>query len=141
MGKDKAFTYDHVFSQSSPQVEIYEVSVQPLLTALFKGYNATVLAYGQTGSGKTHTMGSAHAALCSHTASLNPDEIGIIPRALNDLFQFIEKEQVKNKAAKFVVKVSFAEVYNEEIKDLFNMKPLNGAASEPLKIREENNTI
>lgn len=58
LGKDKAFTYDNVYSQLSPQVEIYETSVQPLLKALFKGYNATVLAYGQTGSGKTYTMGT-----------------------------------------------------------------------------------
>ena len=51
LGKDKAFTFDYVFSTRSPQVDIYETSVQPLLKSLFKGYNATVLAYGQTGSG------------------------------------------------------------------------------------------
>ncbi|RNA14302.1 Chromosome-associated kinesin KIF4A, partial [Brachionus plicatilis] len=46
-----------------PQIDIYEAFVQPLLDALFKGYNATVLANGQTGSGKTFTMGSGYAAL------------------------------------------------------------------------------
>ena len=51
LGKDKAFTYDHVFSKTSPQIEVYETAVQPLLNSLFKGYNSTVLAYGQTGSG------------------------------------------------------------------------------------------
>ena len=50
LGKDKNFLFDYVFAQSSPQVEIYETSVQPLLTHLYKGYNVTVLAYGQTGS-------------------------------------------------------------------------------------------
>lgn len=32
----RCFTYDYVFSQTSPQLEVYEQSVQPLLDALFK---------------------------------------------------------------------------------------------------------
>jgi kinesin family protein 4/21/27 len=129
-----------------------------LLSALFKGYNATVLAYGQTGSGKTHTMGSGYLSLCAATGSaiggpgsfndnFHPvqldinglDEVGVIPRVLNDLFLKIEDEKEKDKDAKFTVKVSFVEVYNEEIKDLFNLKP--SINQEPLNIREENNTI
>ena len=152
LGKDKAFTYDYVFSQTSPQIEIYETAVQSLLNALFSGYNATVLAYGQTGSGKTFTMGSGYVSLQSATSTFNDnaasniinindlDDVGVIPRVLNDLFLRIEEEQSKDKEAKFTVKVSFVEVYNEEIKDLFNLKPANGI-SEPLNIREENNTI
>ncbi len=158
LGKDKSFTYDYVFPQSSPQSEIYETSVQPLLSTLFKGYNATVLAYGQTGSGKTHTMGSGYASLSgaisviqdtngcssgttSNTLNMNDfDDVGVIPRVLNDLFMQIEEEQAKNKDAKFWVKVSFVEVYNEEIKDLFGERGPNGTC-EPLNIREENNTI
>lgn len=152
LGKDKAFTYDYVFSQTSPQIEIYETAVQSLLNALFSGYNATVLAYGQTGSGKTFTMGSGYVSLQSATSTFNDnaasniinindlDDVGVIPRVLNDLFLRIEDEQSKDKEAKFTVKVSFVEVYNEEIKDLFNLKPANGI-SEPLNIREENNTI
>ena len=154
LGKDKAFTYDYVFSQTSPQVEIYEASVQPLLSSLFKGYNATVLVYGQTGSGKTHTMGSGYNTLSAATLAaqtngnamplLNtPDfeEVGVIPRVLNDLFRRIDEEQRQNSDNKFSVKVSFVEVYNEEIKDLFNMRSLNGGPSESLNIREENNSI
>ena len=103
LGKDKCFTYDYVFPQSSPQIEIYESAVQPLLATLFKGYNATVLAYGQTGSGKTHTMGSGYASLsaatsviqdaetagntAANTLNMNDfDDVGVIPRVLNDLF-------------------------------------------------------
>ena len=52
----------------------------------------------------------------------------------------IEEEQSKNKEAKYTVRVSFVEVYNEEIKDLFGERGPNGAC-EPLNIREENNTI
>ena len=64
LGKNKAFTYDYVFSKDSLQAHVYDTSVQSLLDSLFKGYNATVLAYGQTGSGKTHTMGSGYSTLC-----------------------------------------------------------------------------
>lgn len=135
----------------SPQVEIYETSVQPLLKALFKGYNTTVLAYGQTGSGKTYTMGTSYSTLCAATQFLTHevssdsadfDEVGVIPRVLSDLFRTIDEEQRNDKDAKFEVKVSFVEVYNEEIKDLFNVKSINGLVNnEPLNIREENNTI
>lgn len=150
LGKDKPFTYDYVFGQNTPQIDIYEASVQPLLDALFKGYNATVLAYGQTGSGKTFTMGSGYATLSTAMASISStesqmtilnlndlDEVGVIPRVLNDLFTRIDDEKNSNKDLKFNVKVSFVEVYNEEIKDLFNIK----GTQESLNIREENNTI
>lgn len=58
IGKDKAFTYDYVFSKTTPQIEVYEAAVEPLLNSLFNGYNATVLAYGQTGSGKLSLIDS-----------------------------------------------------------------------------------
>ncbi|RNA29301.1 chromosome-associated kinesin KIF4A [Brachionus plicatilis] len=94
IGKDKPFTFDYVFAQNTPQLDVYVASVQPLLDALFKGYNATVLAYGQTSSGKTFTMGSDYAALSSAMASVSNvdiqtssilnmndlDQVGVIPR-------------------------------------------------------------
>jgi hypothetical protein len=42
IGNDKDFSFNNVFTQSSPQVEIYETSVKPLLTHLYKGNNVTV---------------------------------------------------------------------------------------------------
>jgi kinesin family protein 4/21/27 len=95
-------------------------------------------------------MGTSYSTLCAANTFLNNnpdmtststdfDEVGVIPRVLSDLFRTIEEEQRADKDAKFEVKVSFVEVYNEEIKDLFNMKP--ASTTEPLNIREENNTI
>jgi kinesin family protein 4/21/27 len=95
-------------------------------------------------------MGTSYSTLCAATNFLsnNPqematestdfDEVGVIPRVLKDLFRTIDEEQRANKEAKFEVKVSFVEVYNEELKDLLNLK--SSANSEPLNIREENNT-
>jgi hypothetical protein len=111
LGKDKAFTYDFVFSQHSPQIEVYEQSVQPLLNSLFSGYNATVLAYGQTGSGKTYSMGSGYLDLYDafnneNTRPINDlEDVGIIPRVLTDLFARIDEEQNKS-AVKFKVSSS-----------------------------------
>ena len=53
-------------------------------------YNATVLAYGQTGSGKTYTMGTGFelsGAASSNKPSNGGEQIGIIPRAVHQLFQ------------------------------------------------------
>ena len=141
LGKNKAFTYDYVFSKDSLQAHVYDTSVQSLLDSLFKGYNATVLAYGQTGSGKTHTMGSGYSTLCLADGQVDEADfevVGVIPRVLNDLFNTIEDIKEKEPGSKFVVKVSFVEVYNEEIKDLFCS---TGVISESLSIREENNSI
>ena len=100
LAKTRIFHLKSVFIKSSPQVELYETAVQPLLHHVFNGYNATVLAYGQTGSGKTHTMGSGYASLSvAATANLHGDHnqirtlnhmpdfdnVGMIPRVLTDL--------------------------------------------------------
>ena len=43
------------------------------------GVNGTIFAYGQTSSGKTHTMMG------------NPDQPGIIPLALSEIFESIQR--------------------------------------------------
>ena len=53
LGKDKAFTYDHVFDMDSQQDAIYEACTEKLIEGCFEGYNATIFAYGQVGS--THS--------------------------------------------------------------------------------------
>ena len=122
------FEYDYVYSDSSMKGRspstMYSDCVEPLVQGLFGGYSATVLAYGQTGSGKTYTMGSLDtAAECKSNAapiasSRAPSrEKGIIPRAVDTLYERIEKE--KREGGKDVkVKVSYVEIYNEEIRDL-----------------------
>lgn len=87
LGPDKAFTYDYVFDTQSDQNTIYETCVNRLVEGALDGYNATVLAYGQTGSGKTYTMGTGF--------DVEVDEIivGIIPRAINHLFNGIADKQ------------------------------------------------
>ncbi|XP_007955975.1 chromosome-associated kinesin KIF4A [Orycteropus afer afer] len=109
VGTDKSFTYDYVFDPSIEQEEVFNTAVAPLVKGIFKGYNATVLAYGQTGSGKTYSMGGAYT-----TAQENEPTVGVIPRVIQLLFREIEKKS----DFEFTLKVSYLEIYNEEILDL-----------------------
>uniref|UniRef100_A0AAR2KYJ5 Kinesin motor domain-containing protein n=1 Tax=Pygocentrus nattereri TaxID=42514 RepID=A0AAR2KYJ5_PYGNA len=109
VGNDKAFTYDYVFDPTTEQEEVFNAAVSPLLSGLFKGYNATVLAYGQTGSGKTFSMGGTYTS-----AQENEPVVGVIPRVIKRIFQ----EKTKRTDSEFIINVSYLEIYNEEILDL-----------------------
>ncbi|NWS67332.1 KIF27 protein, partial [Crotophaga sulcirostris] len=111
IGKDRVFPFDFVFGKNSTQEDVYTVCIKPLLVSLIEGYNATVFAYGQTGSGKTYTIGSGHIA------SVSENEKGIIPRAIQELFQHI----AENHNSEFQVKVSYIEVYKEDLRDLLEL--------------------
>ncbi|KAG3193727.1 hypothetical protein PC128_g9979 [Phytophthora cactorum] len=102
----KSFRFDHIFSPEATQAEAYKAALQPLLVSLLCGFNVTVLAYGQTGSGKTYTMGGAAVG------SGNDD--GLILRFLRDLFDALRNEA----SMKTTIKVSFLEIYCDEIRDL-----------------------
>ncbi|NXL54129.1 KIF27 protein, partial [Podilymbus podiceps] len=123
IGKDRVFTFDFVFGKNSTQEEVYAVCIKPLLVSLTEGYNATVFAYGQTGSGKTYTIGSGHIA------SVAEDEKGIIPRAIQELFRHISE----NRNIDFHVKVSYIEVYKDELRDLLQLE----TSVKELHIRED----
>ncbi|XP_074851277.1 kinesin-like protein KIF27 [Carettochelys insculpta] len=123
IGKDRVFTFDFVFGKNSTQDEVYRTCIKPLVVSLIEGYNATVFAYGQTGSGKTYTIGGGHIA------SVAEDEKGIIPRAIQELFQNISE----NHNIDFSVKVSYIEVYKEELRDLLELE----TSMKDLHIRED----
>ncbi|XP_037367546.1 chromosome-associated kinesin KIF4A [Talpa occidentalis] len=125
VGTDKSFTYDFVFDPSTEQEEVFNTAVAPLIKGIFKGYNATVLAYGQTGSGKTYSMGGTYTA-----EQENEPTVGVIPRVI----QFLFKEIDKKNDFEFTLKVSYLEIYNEEILDL--LCPSRDKASQ-INIRED----
>ncbi|XP_072137683.1 kinesin-like protein KIF27 [Mobula birostris] len=122
IGRDRAFTFDLVFGQKSSQEDVYLACVRPLVASAIEGYNATVFAYGQTGSGKTYTMGGGHVA------SISDELKGIIPRAINEIFQ-----NIAEKHNYFNVKVSYIEVYKEELRDLLEIQSTN----KDIHIRED----
>jgi kinesin family protein 11 len=90
---------------------------------MLSGYNCTIFAYGQTGTGKTYTMSGD----MTETLGMLSDEAGIIPRVLQQLFNKLELDETEN-----CVKVSFIELYNEELRDL-----LSADESAKLKIYDD----
>lgn len=75
---------------------------------VLQGYNCTVFAYGQTGTGKTYTM----------EGNIDCDETkGVIPRAAQSIFEQLQAKE----DAEYSAKVSFLELYNEELQDLLSV--------------------
>lgn len=107
------FAFDRVFGVNSETAEVYSAMCAKLTASAVQGFNGTVFAYGQTSSGKTHTIRGTEQ--CP----------GVLPLAILDMF-----EQVKRNAdRKFLIRVCYIEIYNEDIKDLLTDK------TELLKVR------
>lgn len=105
--KPKSFKFDHIFPESTSQMEIYRRVALPVVDKVLNGYNGTIFAYGQTGTGKTYTM-SGHQK--------NDDLKGIIPNTFSHIFSQIARSNDKT----FVVTVTYVEIYNEDIRDLLS---------------------
>ena len=69
-------------------------------------YNICIFAYGQTGSGKSYSMMGGQ------------DDRGVIPRACEELFEYVRSKTSDTLA--FSVEVSYMEIYNEKVRDLLN---------------------
>ncbi|XP_013006069.1 centromere-associated protein E isoform X1 [Cavia porcellus] len=108
----KSFNFDRVFHSNETTANVYEEIAVPIIDSAIQGYNGTIFAYGQTASGKTHTMMGSE------------DCLGVIPRAIHDIFQKIKKFADRE----FLLRVSYMEIYNDTIADLLcstqKMKPL-----------------
>jgi len=112
----KTFQFDKVFGVQSKQIEVYRAVVEPLILQVMQGYNCTVFAYGQTGTGKTFTMEGGDGREEAGVTWENDPTSGIIPRALAQVFDELRVQQ----DTEFTVRVSFLELYNEEIFDLLS---------------------
>ncbi|NXX43448.1 KIF25 protein, partial [Tricholaema leucomelas] len=110
---NKTFQFERVYNASESQ-EVVFADVAPLLTSLLDGYNVCIMAYGQTGSGKTYTMLGPQLEENSAYSTENESELGIIPRATQELFRLISEKP----PGSYWVEVSVVEVYNNEIFDL-----------------------
>jgi hypothetical protein len=111
----KSFTFDAVYDPSSIQKAVYEETAFPLVEAVLTGFNGTIFAYGQTGSGKTWSM----------SGLAEPPELrGIIPNSFDHIFEAIAASNASTAAGdskkEYLVRCSFLEIYNEELKDLLS---------------------
>ena len=93
--KVKKLAFNKIFSSNETQENVFQDVAKEVCDHALQGYYACILAYGQTGSGKTYTMNG-----------------GIIPKSLDYLMSEL-------KGKDFKLNISYVEIYNEKIKDLF----------------------
>ena len=100
------FNFDRVYSIDDDSQLIYKEMCKDVVSSALEGYNGSIFMYGQTTSGKTFTMLGS------------PNNPGILPCALRDIFLKINKITKENKNINFKVYCSYIEIYNENIHDL-----------------------
>jgi len=143
-GRARSFRFDAVFGPDRSQQEVWDlVRLRSLIEHVVSGFHVTIFAYGQTGSGKTHTMEGFsydhHNGTSAPSASVarprvalkasDPEQLGVVPRAIQELFSQLEAVQPNSGAGSdpdsinadgYTVKVSFLQIYKERIFDLLN---------------------
>ncbi|KAJ4725915.1 Kinesin-related protein [Melia azedarach] len=129
---DRTFLFDKVFGPASQQKDLYDLAVSPIVFEVLEGYNCTIFAYGQTGTGKTYTMeGGARKKNGEF-----PSDAGVIPRAVRQIFDILEAQN-----AEYSMKVTFLELYNEEISDLLapeeTSKFIDDKSKKPIALMED----
>ena len=134
--QQKTYTFDHVFGELTDQSMVYSDVGAPIVEEMLQGYNCTIFAYGMTGTGKTYTMSMDEKDNLNYKDGLDISAgAGIIPRALHSIFNTLE-----NSHSECSVRVSYIELYNEDLRDLLslNYKPptssSNGGGGDSLKM-------
>ena len=101
--KEKQYAFDFAFDENSSQMTIFKNTAKFLCEGVLNGFNSTVFAYGNTGAGKTYTMLG------------NEQQPGIMFNTMKEIFKHKKKFQIDRE---YTIRVSFLEIYNENIKDL-----------------------
>jgi len=108
----KDFAFDAVFDETVSQQKIFEDAALEIVESVMDGFNGTVFAYGQTGAGKSHTMTGPEKG---------PAELkGLLPRSFEKICQNID---AMSQSTRYLVRGSYLEIYNEEIRDLLSKTP------------------
>ena len=116
----RSYTYNLVFGPDSTQEDIfYNCSINKLIDSALDGYSVTIFAYGQTGSGKTYTIMGREDSI-NEKILTNNKYSGIMPKSINYIWS-----TVGQRKEKYYIKVSFLEIYNEQINDLLNIGNTN----------------
>ena len=100
--KDRSYTFSDVFDAGCTNEVVY-ANLVPIPPKLIAGINCTIFAYGMTSAGKTHTM-----------FGLPDTDPGINFRLLEDLIATMRR----TPNLSYNLRVSYLEIYNEQIRDL-----------------------
>ncbi|KAF7594358.1 hypothetical protein BBP40_009593 [Aspergillus hancockii] len=122
--EEYSFQFNAVYDADAPQQELFDAEVAPTVKHLFNGFDVTLFAYGVTGTGKTHTMRGGKSLA----------DRGVIPRLLSSIYRRSRKLE-KDSAGETTVKVSLSyyEIYNDKVFDLFEPPEKRTLAGLPLR--------
>lgn len=106
-GQRHEFFFDHVFSNTAKQEDVFNKCAVSICQDVLEGYNGSIFAYGQTGAGKTHTMSGPvdmedyenDRGLCMRVAS----------------YLFTNSRKLPDTVT---LRLSILEIYNEQLIDL-----------------------
>jgi len=119
--KESTHAFDWVLPGDSTQERVYEELGHRMVEGIADGFHGCALAYGQTSSGKSHTIFGAR-----------DEGRGLLPRLAEGLFQELERSTTD-----YLVKVSYLEIYNENVRDLLTPGgAISGSPSPSLEIRQ-----
>ncbi|ERF71252.1 hypothetical protein EPUS_05304 [Endocarpon pusillum Z07020] len=101
-----------------------EQAMTPTVKHLFLGFDVTIFAYGSTGTGKTHTMRGGKSLA----------DRGMIPRLLSSIYRRSRKmEKDSGGDTKVDISMSYYEIYNDRVYDLFESPEKRTATGLPLR--------
>ena len=107
--QEKKYYFNKIFTEQEKNKDVFEQAIKPTINNVINGYNSTTLAYGVTGTGKTHTIFGDLA--------LSNGEDGVAIKACEYLFNKLNKDYFSDD---YEIKVSYIEIYNENVIDLLN---------------------
>ena len=107
--KERKYVFNNIFTEKNNNENVFDISIKPMINNIINGYNSTCLAYGVTGTGKTHTIFG--------DLVFKNGEDGIAIKACDYLFKKLSNKYFEDD---FIIKVSYIEIYNENVIDLLN---------------------
>ncbi|KAJ5391255.1 hypothetical protein N7509_006745 [Penicillium cosmopolitanum] len=123
-GEEYTFNFNAVYDSDVVQQELFDAEVAPTIKHLFNGFDVTLFAYGVTGTGKTHTMRGGKSLA----------DRGVIPRLLSGIYRRSRKiEKDTNGETTVKVLLSYYEIYNDKVYDLFEPPEKRTLAGLPLR--------
>ncbi|RMZ82224.1 hypothetical protein DV738_g1914, partial [Chaetothyriales sp. CBS 135597] len=130
--EEYSFQFGSVYGQESTQQALFEAEVSPSVKHLFQGFDVTLFAYGSTGTGKTHTMKGGKSLA----------DRGMIPRLLSAIYRKSKAiEKSTNGETSVEIVLSYYEIYNDRVYDLFESPDKRTPTGLPIREAEGGKTV
>jgi len=115
------YTFDNILVEAS-QEKMYYYAGQETVKLFTSGFNGTIFAYGMSGTGKTYSMLGPETVVevIKQGGEISEDiqsQYGIIPRAIRDIFEFMNYA-IEKEGASFELMMNYFEIYKESLNDL-----------------------